>query len=174
MTTRIFGSGIRRREDPRLITGQATYTDDIKLTGMLYAAILRSPHPHAKINSVDVSAAKSMPGVVAAYTGADTDGVLNPIPCAWLPPDSDIKAVAYPAMAKDVVRYAGEAVAVVVADSKAQAEDAIEAINVSYEALPNVINPEAGTQQGAPQLHEDDPTNRRRSGSRPFPPRRPG
>ncbi len=159
MTSRIFGSGIRRREDPRLITGQATYTDDIKLTGMLYAAILRSPHPHAKINRVDVSAAKSMPGVVAAYTGADTDGVLNPIPCAWLPPDADIKAVAYPAMAKDVVRYAGEAVAVVVAGSRAQAEDALEAINVSYEALPNVINPEAATQQGAPQLHEDAPGN---------------
>ena len=112
MTTRIFGSGIRRREDPRLITGQATYTDDVKLPGMLYAAILRSPHAHAKITSVDVAAARSMPGVLAAYTGADTDGVLNPIPCAWLVPDSDVKAVAYPAMAKDVVRYAGDAVAV--------------------------------------------------------------
>ena len=69
MTTRIFGSGIRRREDPRLITGQATYTDDIKLPGMLYAAILRSPHAHANISSIDVPAARSMPGVLAAYTG---------------------------------------------------------------------------------------------------------
>jgi len=159
MTTRIFGSGIRRREDPRLITGQATYTDDVKLPGMLYAAILRSPHAHAKITSVDVAAARSMPGVLAAYTGADTDGVLNPIPCAWLVPDSDVKAVAYPAMAKDVVRYAGDAVAVVVAESREQAEDALEAINVSYQVLPNVTNPEAATKEGAPQLHEDAPGN---------------
>ena len=80
MTTRIFGSGIRRREDPRLMTGQAAYTDDIKLTGMVHAAILRSPHAHAKINSIDTSAAKSAPGVLAVYTSADTEGVLNPIP----------------------------------------------------------------------------------------------
>ena len=159
MTTRIFGSGIRRREDPRLITGQATYTDDIKLTGLVHAAILRSPHAHAKIVSVDVSAAQSAPGVLAAYTGADTDGVLNPIPCAWVVPDSDVKAVAYPAIAKDVVRYVGDAVAVVVAETRAQAEDALESINVSYEVLPATVNPEAATKDGAPQLHEDAPNN---------------
>ena len=159
MTTRIFGSGIRRREDPRLITGQATYTDDIKLTGLVHAAILRSPHAHARIVSVDVSAAQSAPGVLAAYTGADTDGVLNPIPCAWVVPDSDVKAVAYPAIAKDVVRYVGDAVAVVVAETRAQAEDALESINVSYEVLPATVNPEAATKDGAPQLHEDAPNN---------------
>ena len=159
MTTRIFGSGIRRREDPRLITGQATYTDDIKLTGLVHAAILRSPHAHAKIVSVDVSAAQSAPGVLAAYTGADTDGALNPIPCAWVVPDSDVKAVAYPAIAKDVVRYVGDAVAVVVAETRAQAEDALESINVSYEVLPATVNPEAATKDGAPQLHEDAPNN---------------
>ncbi|MCI0849313.1 MAG: xanthine dehydrogenase family protein molybdopterin-binding subunit, partial [Chloroflexi bacterium] len=82
MTTRIFGSGIRRREDPRLITGAATYTDDVKLPGMVHAAMLRSPHAHAKINGIDTSAAAEAPGVLAVYTGADTDGVLNPIPCA--------------------------------------------------------------------------------------------
>src|ERR671919_350086 len=115
MTTRIFGSGIRRREDPRLITGQATYTDDIKLTGMVYAAILRSPHAHARIRSIDTSAAQEAPGVLAVYTGADTDGVLNAIPCAWVVPNSDVKQVPYPAIAKEVVRYVGDAVAVVVA-----------------------------------------------------------
>ena len=104
MTTRIFGSGIRRREDPRLITGAATYTDDVQLPGMVHAAMLRSPHAHAKINGIDTSAAAEAPGVLAVYTGADTDGVLNPIPCAWLPPDCDIKAVDHPAIAKDVVR----------------------------------------------------------------------
>ena len=155
MTTRIFGSGIRRREDPRLITGQASYTDDIKLQGMVHAAIKRSPHAHARIRSVDASAARSSPGVLAVYTGADTDGVLNPIPCAWLPPDSDIKAVAYPAMATDVVRYVGDAVAVVVAESRYQAEDALELINVDYEPLAAVVNPEAAMREGAPQLHDD-------------------
>ncbi|PKB77796.1 MAG: carbon monoxide dehydrogenase [SAR202 cluster bacterium Io17-Chloro-G9] len=159
MTTRIFGSGIRRREDPRLITGQATYTDDINLAGMVHAAILRSPHAHARITGVDVAAARAAPGVVGVYTGADTDGVLNPIPCAWLVPDSDVKAVAYPAMAKDVVRYVGDAVAVVVAETRAQAEDALESINVNYEVLPAAVNPEAATQGGAPQLHDDAPNN---------------
>ena len=150
MTSRIFGSGIRRREDPRLITGQASYTDDIKLQGMAYAAIKRSPHAHARIRSVDTSAAQAAPGVLAVYTGADTDGVLNPIPCAWIPPDSDVKAVDYPAIAKDVVRYVGDAVAVVVAETRYQAEDALELINVDYEPLPAVVNPEAATQPGAP------------------------
>src|SRR5919106_2310552 len=125
MTTRIFGSGIRRREDPRLITGQASYTDDIKLTNMVYAAILRSPHAHARIRSIDTSAAAAAPGVLAVYTGEDTDGVLNPIPCAWVIPDSDVKAVAYPPIAKEGVRYVGDAVAVVGAQNRYQAEDAL-------------------------------------------------
>ena len=159
MTTRIFGSGIRRREDPRLITGGATYTDDVRLPGMLYAAMLRSPHAHAKINSIDTAAAKGAPGVVAVYTGTDTDGVLNPIPCAWIPPESDVKAVAHPALAIDVVRYQGDAVAVVVAENRYQAEDALELINVDYDPLPAVISPEAAIQPGAPLLHEDAPNN---------------
>ena len=116
MTTRIFGSGIRRREDPRLITGGATYTDDVQLPGMLYAAMLRSPHAHAKINSIDITSAVGARGVVAVYTGADIEGVLNGIPCAWVPPGADLVAVTHPAIAKDVVRYQGDAVAVVVAE----------------------------------------------------------
>ena len=159
MTTRLFGSGIRRREDPRLITGQASYTDDIKLTGMVHAAILRSPHAHARIRSIDTGAARQAPGVLAVYTGADTEGVLNPMPCAWVIPDSDVKVVAYPPIAKDIVRYVGDAVAVVVAEDRYQAEDALELINVDYEPLPAVVNPEAALQPGAPQLHEDAPNN---------------
>ncbi len=159
MTTRIFGSGIRRREDPRLITGQSTYTDDIQLAGMVHAAILRSPHAHARITGIDTAGASSSPGVLAVYTGADTEGALNPIPCAWVVPESDVKAVPYPAMAKDVVRYVGDAVAVVVAETRVQAEDALEAIDVSYEVLPATVNPEAAMQDGAPQLHEDAPNN---------------
>ncbi len=159
MTTRLFGSGIRRREDPRLITGQASYTDDIKLTGMAHAAILRSPHGHARINRIDTATAAQAPGVVAVYTGADIEGVLNPMPCAWVIPDSDVKAVAYPAIAREVVRYVGDAVAVVVAEDRYQAEDALELIDVDYTPLPAVVNPEAALREGAPQLHEDAPGN---------------
>ena len=159
MTTRIFGSGIRRREDPRLITGGSVYTDDVTLPGMVHAAILRSPHAHARITGVDTAAAAAAPGVIAVYTGADVDGVLAPIPCAWIPPDSDVKAVAHPAIAKDVVRYQGDAVAVVVADTRYQAEDALELINVGYEPLPAVVNPAAAMDAGAPQLHDDAPNN---------------
>ena len=159
MTTRIFGSGIRRREDPRLITGGSVYTDDVTLPGMVHAAILRSPHAHARITGVDPSAAAAAPGVIAVYTGADVDGVLAPIPCAWIPPESDVKAVAHPAIAKDVVRYQGDAVAVVVADTRYQAEDALELINVGYEPLPAVVNPAAAMDAGAPQLHDDAPNN---------------
>ena len=159
MTTRIFGSGIRRREDPRLITGAATYTDDVTLPGTVHAAILRSPHAHARIGRIDTAAAAAAPGVLAVYTGRDTEGALNPLPCAWIPPDSDVKAVAHPAIASEVVRYQGDAVAVVVAESRYQAEDALELIAVDYEPLPAVVNPERAMDAGAPQLHEDAPHN---------------
>ena len=159
MTSRIFGSGIRRREDPRLITGQATYTDDIKLPGTVYAAIKRSIHAHARIGRVETAAAAAAPGVLAVYTGNDTDGVLNPLPCAWVVPDSDVKQVPHPAIAKDVVRFVGDAVAVVVAEDRYQAEDALELITVDYEPLPVVVNPEVAMQEGAPQIHEDAPNN---------------
>ena len=159
MTTRIFSSGIRRREDPRLITGRATYTDDIKLPGTLHAAILRSPYAHARITRIDTSKAAAADGVVAVYTGADTDGVLQPVPCAWLIPDSDLKAVPHPAIAKDVVRYQGDAVAVVVAEDRYSAEDALQMVDVDYDPLPAVVDLEAATADGAPQLHEEAPGN---------------
>ena len=159
MTTRMFGSGIRRREDPRLITGRASYTDDITLPGMAYAAILRSPYAHANITSIDTSEAACQPGVLAVYTGADIEGHLNPIPCAWLIPDSNLITPDHPAIAKDKVRYVGDAVAVVVAESRYQAEDALEHIDVDYEPLDATINPKASTQDGAPQVHDDVPNN---------------
>lgn len=159
MTTRVFSSGIRRREDPRLITGRAAYTDDIKLPGMVHAAILRSPYAHAAIEAVDTSAAAGQPGVIAVFTGQDTDGVLNGLPCAWLIPNSDLKTPAHPAIAKDKVRYVGDAVAVVVAHSRYEAEDALEHIEVQYGPLGAVINPKEAAQDGAPQLHDDVPNN---------------
>ena len=155
MSARIFGSGIRRREDPRLITGSATYTDDITLPDMAYAAMLRSPHAHAKIKSIDTQNAATAPGVIAVYTGSDIEGQLEPVPCAWLLPDSDLKIAGYPCIAKDVVRYTGDIVAVVVADSRYLAYDALDLIEVDYDPLPTVIDPEAASQSGAPQLHDD-------------------
>ena len=135
MSTRIFGSGIRRREDPRLITGSATYTDDLTLPGMLHAALLRSPHAHARIKKIDVGRARKAPGVVAAFHGREIDG-LAPVPCAWLLPNADLKVAKYPPVATDVVRYVGDIVAVVVAETVYQAYDALELIDVDYEPLP--------------------------------------
>ncbi len=155
MSTRIFGSGIRRREDPRLITGSATYTDDLTLPRMAHAAMLRSPHAHARITSIDTSRAAAAPGVVAAYTHADTEGAVAPAPCAWHLPDSDLKMADYHCLAKDVVRYVGDIVAVVVAESRYAAEDALELVDVGYEPLPAVIDPEAAAAEGAPQLHDE-------------------
>ena len=159
MSSRIFGSGIRRREDPRLITGSAAYTDDLTLPGMVHAAILRSPHAHARIKKIDVSKARAAEGLVAVFTGADTQDVLKPIPCAWLIPNSAIKAVPYPAIAKGVVRYVGDAVAVVVAENRYQAQDALDLIDVEYDPLPVVIDPQKAMEPGAPQLHADAPGN---------------
>ncbi|MGE3507891.1 MAG: xanthine dehydrogenase family protein molybdopterin-binding subunit, partial [Vicinamibacterales bacterium] len=157
MSSRIFGSGIRRREDPRLITGAATYTDDMTMPGMLQAVMLRSPHAHARITRIDTGRAKAAPGVVAVYTGADV--TLNPMPCAWLPPNSQLKIAKYPTVAVDKVRYVGDIVAVVVAETAAQGYDALELIAVEYEPLPAVLDPQQACGAGAPQLHDDIPNN---------------
>jgi len=159
MATRIFGSGIRRREDPRLITGQATYTDDYVLPGMCHAVMLRSPHAHARIKRIDTSRAKQSPGVLAVFTGADIEGNLNAVPCAWLVPNSDLKVAAYPCIAKDVVHYAGEIVAAVVAENPYQATDAAELIDVEYDPLQAVIDPDKAMQAATPQIHPDVPKN---------------
>jgi aerobic carbon-monoxide dehydrogenase large subunit len=158
MATRIFGSGIRRHEDPRLITGTATYTDDLTLPGMLHAAMLRSPHAHARITRIDVSGARAAPGVVAAYAGADADA-LKPVPCAWLLPNAALKIAGYQAIARDTVRYVGDIVAVVVAETTHQAYDALELIEVDYDPLPSVTDPQAALRAGAPQLHPDISNN---------------
>jgi carbon-monoxide dehydrogenase large subunit len=158
MSTRIFGSGIRRREDPRLITGSATYTDDLVLQGMVHAAMLRSPHAHARIKRIDASKARKAPGVVAVYTSAEVDN-LQPVPCAWLLPNANLKIAVYSAICKDVVRYVGDIVAVVVAETVPQTYDALELIEVDYEPLPSVTDPEQANKPGAPQLHADVPNN---------------
>ena len=158
-SARVFGSGIRRREDPRLLTGTARYTADLTLPGMVHAAILRSPHGHARIRSIDTSRAKGAPGVIAVFTGVDTEKALKAIPCAWLLPNSGLNVAPYRPIATDVVRYVGDAVAVVVADSEYQAYDALDLIDVDYEALPAVVDPQKGVAPGAPQLHQEAPGN---------------
>ena len=168
MSSRIFGSGIRRREDPRLITGSATYTHDIVLPGMVHAAMLRSSHAHARITRIDTEKARTAAGVVAVYTGADTEGALAPTPCAWLLPDSELKIAPYPCIAKDVVRYTGDIVAVVVAETPYQAYDALDLIEVDYEPLPVVIDPEKAAGADAPQLHAKDINGEDISGNQAF------
>jgi carbon-monoxide dehydrogenase large subunit len=159
MSAKVFGSGIRRREDPRLITGTATYTDDLVLPGMVHAVILRSPHAHARIKRIDTARAKKAPGVVAVYTGADVGTSLAPMPCAWLLPNSGLKIAKYQQLATEIVRYLGECVAVVVAETRYQAQDALELIDVDYQELPATIDPRKAAQKGAPQLHADIPGN---------------
>ena len=159
MSTRVFGSGIRRREDPRLITGAATYTDDYTLPDMVHMVLLRSPHAHARIKRIDTTRAKAAPGVVAVFIGTDVEGALNPMPCAWLVPNSNLKVAGYPCIAKDMVRYVGDIVAAVVAESPYQATDALDLIVVDYEPLPAVIDPEKAKQSGAPQVHSNVENN---------------
>jgi carbon-monoxide dehydrogenase large subunit len=135
------------------------YTEDVKLTGMTYMAILRSPYAHARITSIDTSRAKALHGVIAVFTGKDLEGKLNPIPCAWLIPDSDLKVPPYKALATDTVRYTGDGVAAVVASSPYIARDALDLIDVQYEPLPVVTTQETALAPGAPQLHEEAPGN---------------
>jgi carbon-monoxide dehydrogenase large subunit len=155
MTATVFGSGIRRREDPRLMSGTGTFTDDIVLPNMAHAAILRSPYAHARIKRIDTARARAGAGVLGVYTAADTEGAHNPKPSHWLLPGSDLKVGPYQAFARDVVRYVGDSVAVVVAETRYQAQDALDLIDVDYEPLPAVVDPQRAAAAGAPQLHPD-------------------
>jgi aerobic carbon-monoxide dehydrogenase large subunit len=160
MGSRIFGSAIKRREDPRLLTGQAKFTDDFSLPGMAYLAVVRSPYAHAKIKAIRTKKAAAMDGVLGVYTGQDMkDAGFGPIPCAWVVTGSDTKTPAYPPVAIDTVRYAGNAVAIVVATDRYIARDAADAVEVDYTPLPAVTDAEKATRKGAPQLHADVPNN---------------
>jgi aerobic carbon-monoxide dehydrogenase large subunit len=148
-----LGKARLRKEDARLITGQTNWTDNIVLPGMLHMAFLRSPYAHARITSVDVSAAKQLPGVIAAFSGADFADEQGSLPCAW-PVTEDILIPDHPPMAVDEVRYVGEAVAVVVARNRYEAADAVEAIQIDYEPLPPVVDMRAALEEDSPKVHE--------------------
>ncbi len=156
---KMVGKAIKRREDPRLITGQGNYLDDIKLPGMLYAAIVRSPYGHARIKSINADAAKAHPGVVAVITGADIAKEQNPLPCAWAAGGVPNNVNTPRALAVDVVRYVGEGVALVVAEDRYVAHDALDLVEVDYEPLDVVVDAEAATKAGKVQLHENAPNN---------------
>jgi carbon-monoxide dehydrogenase large subunit len=158
MATRYFGERIKRNEDPRLLTGRALFVDDVDLAGMAHIAFVRSPYAHARIKSIDVSAAKEVAGVVAIYTAADLGsywrtGVLN----VSLPPikDAFFNERLHPILAKDKVRHVGEVVVCVVAESRYIAEDAANRIAVDYEPLPVHIDPRKALEPGAARIHDD-------------------
>ncbi|KIC94991.1 xanthine dehydrogenase family protein molybdopterin-binding subunit [Flavihumibacter solisilvae] len=160
-TNGLIGKSVKRVEDKRFITGRGKYTDDIILPGQTYAAFLRSPFAHAKILEITTEAAKAMPGVIAIYTGEDLREV-NGVPCGWQVNFKDgttMKEPKHPLLAVDKVRHVGEAVAIVIADTREHAVDAAEAIMVDYEDLSCVIDPLKAAQPGAPLVHDDVPGN---------------
>ncbi len=154
-----IGQARKRKEDARLVTGRTTWTDNITLPGLLHLAILRSPMAHARITHIDVSPARQRPGVIAAFSGQDFKDVQGTIPCAW-PVTEDTVIPNHPSIAVDRVNHVGEAVAVLVARSKAEAQDALEAIDVDYEPLPPVLDMEAALADGAPLVHPDLASNK--------------
>ena len=155
-----IGKARRRKEDSHLITGRTRWTDNIILPGMLHLAILRSPMAHARITNIDTSVARTMPGVLAVYTATDVDpdGTIG-MPCAW-PITPDMKSPRRPMLAADTVNFAGEGVAVVVARTAYEADDALGAIDVDYEELPLVLDMEAALAEDSPLVHAELGTNR--------------
>lgn len=155
---KMVGQPIKRREDPRLIAGAGSFLDDVVLPGMTHAALLRSPYAHARIARIDVGDAASMPGVLGVYTAEDFQD-LNPLPAAWQAGGVKNNAVTPRVLAAGEVHQVGDPVAVVVAENRYQAQDALEAIAVEYEELPTVVDAKAASEPGAPQLHEGAPNN---------------
>lgn len=166
MANQILGSAVLRREDPEFLRGEAKFTEDVALPGMLHMAILHSPHAHARIKGIDKSKAERLPGVVRVFTGADIAS-LPPLPVMIVPPGADLHLPPHPfgipggqpVLTRDKARYEGDWVAVAVAESREQALAAVDAIEVDYEPLPAVLTAEAALQPDAPQLYDAVPGN---------------
>jgi carbon-monoxide dehydrogenase large subunit len=155
-TARLLGASIKRREDPRFITGKGNYTDDLKLAGMTHAVFVRSPHANAKIRKIDTAKASKAPGVVAIFTGKDMTGV-NSLPCGWLLPE--LKIPPHMPLATDAAHYVGDPVAIVIAETQSAASDAAEMVVVDWEVLPSVTDTEKAAAKGSQQIHEVAPSN---------------
>jgi aerobic carbon-monoxide dehydrogenase large subunit len=156
-----IGQSMRRKEDPRMITGRGRYTEDINLPGMLHAVVVRSPEAHATITSIDTSAANERDGVVAVLTGEDmASDFAGPLPMVWAPPGVEIKTPEHWPLKRGQVKHVGDPVAVVVATSRHVAVDAAEDVVVDYDPKPAVVDPEAALEDGAPLVWEEFGTNR--------------
>ena len=158
MSTRHFGQPIKRNEDPRLLTGRALFTDDVQLAGMLHVAFLRSDLAHARIRSVELGGARERRGVVAVYTAGDLGEFWQPGPLLVPPPpveQLEFHQRTQVPLAKEKIRHAGEAVAMVVAESRYLAEDALEDLFIDYEPLQAVVDLEAALTSAAPLVHDD-------------------
>lgn len=161
MSTNYIGKSVKRVEDKRFVTGKGNYTDDIVLPGMTHGMFVRSPYAHAKIKGIDTAAAQQMPGVVAIFTGADLAEV-NGVPCGWqvnFKSGDTMKEPKHPLLAHGKALHVGDPVAFVIAETREQAKDAADAVEVDYEELPAVTNPAAGVQAGAPLVHDEAPGN---------------
>ncbi len=156
---RVIGHPLKRKEDARFLTGEGTYVDNMSVPGMVWVKVVRSPLAHARIDGVDLSRALDAPGVVGAYSGADlADDWGGPLPMAW-PVTDDINNPPHWPVTPDVARYAGDAVAVVVAETREAAEDAAELVEVDYDPLDAVTDTEAALADDAPLVHEGSGTN---------------
>ncbi|MEK6988349.1 MAG: molybdopterin cofactor-binding domain-containing protein [Candidatus Thermoplasmatota archaeon] len=157
--SKVFGARIPRKEDERFLTGRGNYVADLLPPGTVFARFVRSPYASARIRRIDTTRALRVPGVVGVFTAADLKGEVGNIPTAWPVTNANIKTVPYPPLAKDVIRYQGEGVAVVVAEDPRIAEDAAELVDVDYDPLPVVVDQEDAIKSGAPQLHVEAPGN---------------
>jgi carbon-monoxide dehydrogenase large subunit len=154
------GRSLRRKEDPRLITGQATYVDDLAIVGMLHAAFVRSPEAHARVVSIDASSALERDDVVAVFTGDDLADLASPLPMAWAPDGVQVNNPEHWPLARGTVKHVGDPVAVVLSQDRYAAVDAAEEVLVEYEPLPVVTDIETALDEGAPLVHEQFGTNR--------------
>ena len=164
MAASLIGARVERKEDYRFLTGAGQYTDDVALPRQTYAVFVRSPHAHAKIRSIKKDAALKAPGVLAVYTGEDLAAAkVGGLPCGWLITGTDgqpMKEPPHPPLAQGKVRYVGDHVAVVIAESQSAARDAADLVQVDYEPLPAVVDASKATQKGAPALHDIAPDNK--------------
>ncbi|MDF5752062.1 xanthine dehydrogenase family protein molybdopterin-binding subunit [Spongiactinospora sp. TRM90649] len=166
-TTGAFGTGLKDREGPAMVRGATKFTSDLTLPGMLHLEFVRSEHGHARIDAIDTARAAEMPGVVDIVTGADLAGKLMPLPCIWIPGGVESHFPPHPyglpgagtVLAEDRVRFIGEPVAAVVAETAVQAREAALRVRVDYTPLPAVTRPEQALAEGAPQLHDAVPGN---------------
>ncbi|HEV8310337.1 MAG TPA: xanthine dehydrogenase family protein molybdopterin-binding subunit [Methylomirabilota bacterium] len=162
MGARYFGAAVKRREDPRLLRGEGRFVDDIKLPGLLHAAFVRSVHAHARLRAVRTDEARRLPGVIAVFTFDDLAPWMKPLPLFGAVPPGlaarvavTLKQIPQRALARDTVRYVGEIIAMVVAESRALAEDAAELVSVEYEPLPVVTDLVAAAEPGSPLIHAE-------------------